>query len=111
MCSVSWNLLTPLASAESLRGEVGGGEEESRQEEEEEEHRRGKQKSPSEIRGRKDEEKQGRLTAACELKQSEDLTAKRVYIQFLRGAFVLYLLHASVNITQVSLCVCKDQGH
>ena len=45
LCSVSWNLLTPLASAESLRG--GGGEEESRQEEEEE-HSRGKQKSEEE---------------------------------------------------------------
>lgn len=53
MCSVSWNLLTPLASAESLRGEGGGGEEESRQEEEEEEHRRGKQKAPVKTGGEK----------------------------------------------------------
>lgn len=47
LCSVSRNLLTPLASAESLRG--GGGEEECRQEEDEEEHSEGKQKAPTKL--------------------------------------------------------------
>lgn len=47
LCSVSRNLLTPLASAESLRG--GGGEEERRQEEDEEEHSEGKQKAPAKL--------------------------------------------------------------
>lgn len=50
---MSWNLLTRLASAESLRGEGGGGEEECRQEEENEEHSRGKQKAPVKLGGEK----------------------------------------------------------
>lgn len=47
LCSVSRNLLTPLASAESLRG--GGGEEECRQEEDEEEHSGERQKAPAKL--------------------------------------------------------------